>query len=333
MTQKAGMVARVLLVGATVWAAMAPAGAHPAGPPPVTGLVQTLPLPADLQHLVEPVNVSAAAVAAAGCPTSIPRSTVDREPDEVEGPRVHVVYLVPSQPYDRGFDTDGSIECSMRAMNDWMLEQSGDLTWRFDTFLHNGEHLVDVTYHKSTKPYSELDGGGEVSAEIAAHFAVSNLTRYLTFVESRTGPCGDAFSGMVLDNGFFNGRFSQVYMRVPGCNGNDFGVPGNAGMAEMIAQQELLHNDALVSQVAPHACGPPGVGVGVPNLGGHVCTAAVVGYAGNLDPESVDVMFPFVGLPLRDKVLDKDHDDYYKHPFPYLRDLDDNAYFFDRAAS
>ena len=36
-----------------------------------------------------------------------------------------------------------------------------------------------------------------------------------------------------------------------------------------------------------------------------------------LDPESIDLLFPFVTFPLRDKVVDRDHDDYYDHPLPY----------------
>ncbi|HLA11689.1 MAG TPA: hypothetical protein VJ023_13960 [Pyrinomonadaceae bacterium] len=36
-----------------------------------------------------------------------------------------------------------------------------------------------------------------------------------------------------------------------------------------------------------------------------------------LDPESVDALFPYVTFALRDKKLDKDHDDYYNHPFLY----------------
>jgi hypothetical protein len=58
----------------------------------------------------------------------------------------------------------------------------------------------------------------------------------------------------------------------------------------------------------------------------HICTAAAGAVLDTLDPESADVMFPFVTVPLRNKVLDGDHDDYYEHPFP-SRDFSDNPFF------
>jgi hypothetical protein len=39
-------------------------------------------------------------------------------------------------------------------------------------------------------------------------------------------------------------------------------------------------------------------------------------------------MFPFVTYPLKDKVLDRGHDDYYNHPFP-TKDLADSPFWED----
>lgn len=46
---------------------------------------------------------------------------------------------------------------------------------------------------------------------------------------------------------------------------------------------------------------------------------------GDLDPEQVDVMYSYVGLPLNEKLLDRDHDDYFRHLLPH-QDLDDSSY-------
>jgi hypothetical protein len=82
--------------------------------------------------------------------------------------------------------------------------------------------------------------------------------------------------------------------------------------------QEMIHNDGQVTLTAPHDC--------VVSLlaFGHVCTGPLWASPAT-DPESTDVMFPYVGLPLNEKQLDADNLDYFRHPFPF-RDLEDSPY-------
>jgi hypothetical protein len=112
------------------------------------------------------------------------------------------------------------------------------------------------------------------------------------------------------------GRFAQVYLDSPsGCQAREFASgPTEPSFAEEIAQHEILHNESVVLATAPHQCWA---------FLGHVCTLPLV--LTQLDPEVADLMFPFAGLPLSSKILDRGHDDYFKHPFP-AHDLADSAY-------
>ena len=88
-------------------------------------------------------------------------------------------------------------------------------------------------------------------------------------------------------------------------------------MSEAILLQESTHNEGIARPESLHHCWA---------FQFHICTAGVGALLDSLDPESADVMFPFVTFPLRNKVLDRDHDDYYQHPF-LSRDLSDSPFF------
>lgn len=77
-------------------------------------------------------------------PTFAPRIRTEVDmPDDLEGMyQVHVMYVVPrgGQSLDR--DLDGSIENSLRLINDWLLEQTDGYKLRFDTY----QGRLDITY-------------------------------------------------------------------------------------------------------------------------------------------------------------------------------------------
>lgn len=291
-----------------------------------TRVVQTFPNPA----------AAATSRAKAGGPTSrschrLPRSTRDR-PDLQRGRLVHVIYLLPADADDEGLDTDGTLDCSARAQNRWFEKQSGGLRWRFDTFhtkvVKGGRtrrvEVTDVTFVRSSRPAESLTSAGAVRDELTELGFADPNKRYLSFVASEAGPCGDALYPVLLGGMWRDGQYAQVYLfSTEGCHAHEFGVPGTPSWAEAIAQQELIHNDGLTSPGAPHGCLggiPPGIG--------HVCTGPLFATEGsvNLDPERVDVMYPYVSLPLSEKVLDRDNDDYFRHAFPHLFDLEDSPY-------
>lgn len=270
-----------------------------------------------------------APVPAPGACPALPRSEVDR-PDIVEGPSVHVVYLVAADSPDQLLDVKGTLHCTIEAQNQWLREQSG-LKWNFDVFLHpphakgrtTSTHVVDVTFARSSLPAAELGGAMEVRDELIRLGFADPEKRYLTYVMGGyTTFCGDAIYPVSAQSGDRrDGIYAQVYLSsTNACNAQWFGTPGNASWSDAIAQQELLHTEGLTPIGAPRSC--PMV---LPF--GHICTAALF-YTEEileLDPERVDLMYPYMSLPLSQKVLDRGRDDYFDHHLP-LADLADSPY-------
>ena len=289
-------------------------------------IARTLPLPGS--EVSEARSPQRHLVAGAGpvCPKSS-RATKDR-PDVRGGRLVHVIYLVPSDGPDEALDTDGTLQCSMQAQQRWMKEQS-EMSWRLDTYFATKKvgrkkvrtELVDITFVKSGQPSAKLGGAAGVSGELRLR-GFEGDKRYLTFAASGIdgGPCGDAYWPYDSQDPNEDGQYAQVYMfSSDGCHAHEFGLPGAPSYPEMIAQQEIMHNDGMTPLGAPHGCGPLG-------LPAHVCTGPLVFTAGfGLDPEEQDILFPYITEPLPAKTVDIGHDDYFEHPFPY-RDLADSPF-------
>jgi hypothetical protein len=260
------------------------------------------------------------------CFDKLPRATEDR-PDSGDD-LLHVVYLVAADFPDEDLDTNGTIDCSMQAQNQWFLKQSGNLQWRLDTFKatvksRSGKRkkieALDVTFIKSDKKGADLYGADLVSAELQTRGLAEMNKRYLTYVAAGddSGPCGDAFLDSFDPMSSGDGQFAQIYMfSAEGCHAHEFGVPGAPSFVEAIGQQEIMHNDGAVTVGSPHFC-TPGLF--------HVCTGPLSVADLRLDPETIDVMFPYVTDPLSEKVLDSGNDDYFQHPFPY-KDVAESRY-------
>lgn len=221
----------------------------------------------------------------------------------------------------------------MKAQNQWFEDASGGLRWNLDTFKHrvrsadgtvSVRESVDVTFVRSSLPGSELASAFDVAADLERMGFNDPNKRYLSYVASEAAACGDAlFPISAPTQAAPDGKYAQVYLlSAPECGARQFGSPGKASFSEAIAQQELIHNDGIVAPGAPHGCAagmPPGMG--------HVCTGPLVFTEGvqNLDPERVDALYPFISVPLSEKVLDLGNDDYFKHPLP-IADFEQSPY-------
>lgn len=264
-------------------------------------------------------------------PWRIPRTSVDR-PDERSGRLLKFVYIVPAGMPDDQFDEKGIMEDSARSMNVWTKAQANK-QWRLDTFTFQWDdpeteeedpisiNAVDVAFIQSTRNSAGLDSVSEVEAELVSLGFNQNNKRYLSYVAANAGGvCGDAWWTLDPSAGAFDGQYSDVYLySSSGCRARDFAPNATQPyFTETIAMQEMIHNDGAVPMSAPHNC--------VVSLlaYGHVCTGPL-NVTPTLDPESTDVMFPYVGLPLNQKFLDADRLDYYGHPFP-TRDLEQGLY-------
>lgn len=308
---------RTVFTGTCVVAACLAGPAAPARAPAAQPgiVVRTLPLDAAPRAAQE--SRVAAPSSTAEC-LDLPRATEDR-PDFDSGHQVHVIYMLPSGERDERLDTDGTLECSLRAQNQWMAEQTRGLEWRLDTFLMEAVvdgrsqtlAVPDITFVQSPQRASDLDNAGSVSRELRARGFDDRDKRYLTYVAAGDGSvCGDAYYPYPKVHEPWSGKYAQVYLNATrGCGTNVFGVPGEPSLSESVAQQELIHNDGMTPIGAPHSCL-----LGVPPGMAHVCTGPLA--ITNLDPERFDVMFPFAGVPLSEKTLDRGNDDYFRHGLP-----------------
>jgi hypothetical protein len=106
---------------------------------------------------------------------TLPRSTVDR-PDDFPGYQIHVVYALPSDGVDEQLDTKGKIATSISLAQDWLREQTGGRTLRFDTY----QAALDVSFLRLAIPGAQVPYPGYgpnerlLSAVLAAGFGASN---------------------------------------------------------------------------------------------------------------------------------------------------------------
>lgn len=251
------------------------------------------------------------------------RYTVDA-PDVVRGNQTHIVYFVPRDRRDERLDVNGAIAGSIGSMRAWFRNQSGRSP-RLD--LRRGGAL-DITFVRGRMPAAEYPSLDDISDELVARGFRIGAKRFLVYAALPTGGvCGEAeYPVPPLDRTL--GSFSAVYLDATReCGTRDFGngTLSGAGRAEVVAAQEWLHNEGLVPLVAPHQCTSPSLSIPIPLAVGHVCTGPLTFFEG-LDPEEPDVMYPFVtGLRLGQKVLDRGHDDYFRHSLP-TADLADSAW-------
>jgi hypothetical protein len=83
----------------------------------------------------------------------LPRVNYDRA-DDVTGPQVHVMYVLPSDGIDRHFDIDGTIEGSVSAFQTWLRGQASGRSLRIDTY----QDSVDLTFFQLSRTDSEIAG-------------------------------------------------------------------------------------------------------------------------------------------------------------------------------
>lgn len=212
------------------------------------------------------------------------RSGVDR-PDDVTGPQVHVIYVVPRGTPDRGLDIGLGIANSVAAFQGWLRRASG-LQIRFDRY----EGVLDVSFFELSLSDSEMRSLGpyivtEIENQLATAGQVRLDKRYLVYYDGgSTSVCGGAaWPPTVI------GQTAAMYLRA--CDAGPLAAaPDDApGYWEFAALHDLIHTLGVVSTDAPHhTSGSPA----------HV-------------PEPNDLMYGGGTAPWEPTTVDIDNDDYF----------------------
>ena len=133
----------------------------------------------------------AGASASSAAPDVLPRSMTDR-PDDVTGPQVHALYVLPSDGVDRALDTNGVIAASIANWQRWVRAQTFNNGIRLDTTA--GE--LDVTFVRLGKTDAQLASRGlalrdALEDELRAKGLVRAGRVYATYYDgSSTAACG-----------------------------------------------------------------------------------------------------------------------------------------------
>jgi len=241
----------------------------------------------------QPATVTAGGTASATVTYAVPasnRSTTDR-PDDVTGPQVHVVYVLPSDGNDRHLDTDGTLQNTVGSWDTWLSGQTGGRVFRLDT--HQG--ALDITFVQLARSNATITSYGSyvrdtIEKDLTALGLVVSPKIYAVYYDGGSAvACGGGAWPPALP-----GRVGALYLQgappgAPPCNTNPFAASptGAPGYLEFSMIHELMHTLGFVSSAAPHF-----------TLAGHVSDSPNdLMYAGS--------------LPWTPSALDVGQDDYY----------------------
>jgi hypothetical protein len=179
------------------------------------------------------------------------RVTEDR-PDEKTDHQVHVIYALPSDiADDEQLDQNGTIEGSLRILNDWFALQT-DKELRFDTY---GGGKLDVTFMKLARTDLQMQGlpRSSVRKELEEQLYLNGFDdvkkMYLVYYGGDGEQCGRGAWPPTLQ-----GNVAALYIgAASGCRNVPFAA-GNEPPAflEFLALHEMLHVLGFVPECAPN---------------------------------------------------------------------------------
>lgn len=229
---------------------------------------------------------------------ALPRSLIDR-PDTSKKPQIHAIYVLPSDGLDRRFDTDRTIQRSVRGFLSWLSKETGKKSLRVDTFRGS----LDVSFHRLSSTDAEVASSDPFvrdaleAALKAAGFNAPHKIYAVYYDGHSTFSCGGGAWPPELP-----GNVAALYLLgeppgAPPCSTSILGARP-PGYFEFAMIHEIMHTMGFVPTCAPHQ-----------TLRGHVSDSPRdLMWAGDAAWE----------LP---PVLDLGRDDYYKARLPGCLDL------------
>jgi hypothetical protein len=182
------------------------------------------------------------------------RSLTDR-PDQLTGPQVRVLYVLPSDGEDRGYDTTLHIAYTVASFQRWLAGRTGGRAFRMDTYAG----VLDVGFFRLSKTDAQVKSQGafvrnEIEEQLSAAGLISSSKLYLVYYDGgSTYSCGGASWPPSVP-----GRLAAMYLRgtPPGasCGANTFVTAPDAfpNYWEFAALHDLVHTLGIVSRNAPH---------------------------------------------------------------------------------
>jgi hypothetical protein len=241
------------------------------------------------------------------------RTTGDM-PDEISGPQVHFLYVVPADGTDRQLDANGAMEQSINRIERWFEAQTRDQALRIDTY----KGAPDITFVRmphsdaqatSTNPWPLWVIGEDL---VAAGF--NNQAKvYAAFYDGHsTWACGGAKSPALPKLGAMYLLAQPTNDPRPCSDAPGFGTgTDRPGYFEIGLLHEILHVIGFTPHCAPHA--------------------SADGYGDHVDDSPTDLMYgpdarSRAGWDWAHAVLDYNHDDYYRAHIPGCPDLSESPY-------
>ena len=158
------------------------------------------------------------------------RQFEDQPDDHAAGTQqVHVLYVVPSDGEDRGYDADGTIAASVEVATEWMSDQTGGMPFRLDTV----DGALDITFVQLDSTDEELASEGvfirdEIEAQLEQRGFDDGRKYYFAFYD---GTANERCGGASLPPALL-GHVVAIYLKgqfadpdTPDCDENSFAGP------------------------------------------------------------------------------------------------------------
>ena len=247
---------------------------------------------------------------------SRPRVLVDLE-DDASGYQVHILYVVASDGEDRELDTNGAVERSVEAWNEWFANQTSGRRLRLD----RAEGSLDVTFVRLDRTDAELNAfGAFIRDHLEAELILKGFNDpekiyavYYDGGDEQTGACGGAAHPPTLP-----GTVGAIYLRaVPAggapCDTNALTASVDApGYLEFSSVHEIVHTLGFAADCAPNNTANQAAGP-ARTTPGHVSDS------------NTDLMYAGA-LGWNPSVLDFNRDDYFEAGLADCLDLADSAF-------
>ncbi len=191
----------------------------------------------------------------AGAAAARTRTLTDM-PDEISGPQVHFLYIVPSDGVDAQLDTNGQMEQSIARIEHWLRTQAKDQGLRVDT--HMG--VPDITFVRL--PHSDAQATAAnpwplwvIGEDLVAGGFNDPAKVYAAFYDGRsTWACGGASSPALPKLGAMYLQAHPTNDPRPCRDAPGFGSgTDRPGYFEIGLLHEILHVIGFSPRCAPHA--------------------------------------------------------------------------------